>query len=98
MQFVCVRISYIVLRGRWCDVIVLKTHGPTNDDSDASKDRFSEDLEQVFFRFSKNHMKILLENVNAKFGREDISQLTVRNDSLHENSNLNCVITVNIPT
>lgn len=79
-------------RGRWCDIIVLKTRGPTKDDSDASKDRSYEDLQQVFVSFSKNHIKILLENFNAKFGREDISQLTIRNDILHKNSNLNCVI------
>ena len=80
MQFVCVRISYTVLRGRWFDIIFLKKHRPTKDDSDDSKDRSYEDLEQVFASFSKNHMKIPLDNFNAKFGREDISQLTVRNE------------------
>jgi hypothetical protein len=98
VQFVCDRMSYIVLRGRWCNITVLKTHGPTKDDSDDSKDRSYEDLEQVFVSFAKNHMKILLENLNAKFETEDLFQLTVRNDTLHENNKLNCVITVNFPT
>jgi len=90
--------SHIVLRGRWCDTVVLKTQGPNKVDSDGSKDRSYEDLEQVFISFVKNHVQILLENFNAKFGTEDIFQLSIRYDSLHENINLNCVITVNFPT
>ena len=31
-----------------------------------------EELEQVFYHFSKDHMKILLRDINAKLGREDI--------------------------
>jgi endonuclease/exonuclease/phosphatase family metal-dependent hydrolase len=34
-------------------------------------------------------MKILLENFNAKVGREDISKPTIGNESLQENSNDN---------
>jgi hypothetical protein len=68
--------SHIALRGRWCDIIVLKTHGPTKDDSDDSKDRSDEDLQQVLLSFAKNHTKIMLENFNSKFETEDIFQLT----------------------
>jgi hypothetical protein len=38
--------SYIILRGRWCDVI-LKVRGPTEDKTDM-KDNFCEELECVF--------------------------------------------------
>jgi hypothetical protein len=33
-------------------------------------------------------MEILLGDFNAKVGREDISKLTIRNESLHENIGL----------
>jgi hypothetical protein len=36
------------------------------------KDRFYEELEYVFDKFPKYHMKILLGDFNAKIGREDI--------------------------
>jgi hypothetical protein len=36
------------------------------------KDSFYEELERVFDKFSKYHMTILLGDVNAKVGREDI--------------------------
>jgi len=44
---------YIVLRGRWCNIIVLNVHAPSEDKSDFSKDSFYERLEQVFVHFSK---------------------------------------------
>jgi hypothetical protein len=36
--------SYIILRGRWCDIIILNVHAPTEDKIDDMKDRFYEPL------------------------------------------------------
>jgi hypothetical protein len=33
-EFVSDRMSYIILRGRWCDIIVLNVHAPTEDKTD----------------------------------------------------------------
>jgi hypothetical protein len=65
--------SYIILRGRWCNIIVLNVHAPTEDKVDNTKDRLYEEVEQVFDKFPRYHMKILLEDFNAKVRREDIS-------------------------
>ena len=48
VEFVSDRMSYIVLRGRWCNVIVLNVYAPTEETSDDSKDIFYKELEQVF--------------------------------------------------
>jgi exonuclease III len=80
--------SYIILRGRWCQVIVLKVHAPTEDKTDV-KDSFYEEVERVFDKFPKYHMKILLGDFNAKVGSEDIFKPTIGNESLHEISNGN---------
>jgi hypothetical protein len=40
--------SYITLRGRWCDIILLNVYAPTEDKDDDIKDSFYEELEQVF--------------------------------------------------
>jgi hypothetical protein len=45
--------SYIILRGRWCHVVVLNVHVPTEDKSDDVKDSFYEELERVFDKFHK---------------------------------------------
>jgi hypothetical protein len=58
MQFVSDRMSYIILRGRWCNIIVLNVHAPTEEKFDDIKDRFYEELEQVFDKLLKYHMKI----------------------------------------
>jgi exonuclease III len=75
--------SYIILRGRWCNIIVLNVHSPTEDKIDI-KDRFCEELEQVFDIFPKYHMKILLGDFNAKVGREDILKPTIGNEGLDD--------------
>jgi endonuclease/exonuclease/phosphatase family metal-dependent hydrolase len=60
--------SYIVLRGRSCNIIVLNAHAPTEEKNGDSKDSFYEELEQVFDHFPKYHMKILLGDFNAITG------------------------------
>ena len=42
VEFVSDRMSYIVLRGRWCNIIVLNMHAPSEEKSDNSKDSFCE--------------------------------------------------------
>jgi hypothetical protein len=70
VEFVCDRMSYIILRGRWCDIIVLNAHAPTESKFDDIKDSYYEELEGVFDQFPKYHMKILLGDFNAHFGWE----------------------------
>jgi len=84
-EFVSVRVSYmsVDLRGRWCNIIVLNVHAPSEEKIYDSKDSFYEDLERVFNHFPKYHMKILLGYFNAKVGREKIFKPTNGNDSLH---------------
>jgi exonuclease III len=55
-----------------CHIIVLNTDAPTEDKTNDVKNRFYEELECVFDKFPKYHMKILLGDFNAKVGREDI--------------------------
>jgi hypothetical protein len=71
-EFVSERMSYIILRGRWCHTIVLKVHAPKQDNNDEVKNSFYEELERVFDKFPKYHMKTLLGVFNTKVGREDI--------------------------
>jgi hypothetical protein len=44
--------SYRVLRGRWCDTVLLNMHAPSEEKSDDSKDSLYEELEQVFDFFA----------------------------------------------
>jgi hypothetical protein len=88
----------IILRGRWCHIIVLNVHDSTEYKTDDVKDSFYEELERVFDNFPKYHTKILLGDFSAKVGREDIFKLSIGNESSHEISNDNGVRLVNFAT
>jgi endonuclease/exonuclease/phosphatase family metal-dependent hydrolase len=90
--------SYITLKGHWCDIIVLNVHAPTEDKDDVIKDSFYEELEQVFDQFPRYNMKILLGDFNAKVGREDIFKPIIGDKSLHEANNDNGDRVVNFAT
>jgi hypothetical protein len=44
VEFVSDKMSYIILRGRWCNIIVPKVHAPTEGKIDDIKDRIYEEL------------------------------------------------------
>jgi exonuclease III len=90
--------SYITLKGHWCDIIVLNVYAPTEDKDDDIKESFYEELEQVFDQFPRYHMKILLGDFNAKVGRKDIFKPVIGNESLHKATNDNRVRVVNFET
>jgi hypothetical protein len=75
--------SYVILRGCWCDIIILNIHAPTEDKVDYMKDIFYKELERVFDKFPKYHMKMLL-HFSANLRRVDIFKARVGNESLHE--------------
>jgi exonuclease III len=53
VEFVSDRMSYITLKGHWCDIIVLNVHAPTEDKDGDIKDSFYEELEQAFHKFPR---------------------------------------------
>jgi hypothetical protein len=69
VEFISDRMSYIILIGRWCNIIVLNVHAPCEDKGDDVKDSFYEELGGVFDQFPR-YMKILLGDFNAKVGRK----------------------------
>jgi hypothetical protein len=44
VEFVSDTMSYIILRGPWCNIIVVNVHSPTEDKIDDIKDTFYEEL------------------------------------------------------
>ena len=91
VEFVSDRLSSIVLRGRWRNIIVVNVHATSEEKSDKSKDSFYQELEQLFDRFPKYHMKTLLGEFYAKVERENIFQPNIGQESLHQDGNDNGV-------
>jgi hypothetical protein len=84
VEFVSERMSYIILRGRWCNIIVVNVRAPCEYTSDGIKDSFYEEIGCAFDQFPSYDMKILLGDFNAKVGSEDIFKPTIGNESSHE--------------
>jgi hypothetical protein len=58
VEFVSDRMLYMILRGHWCNIIILNVHAPTEHKIDDVKVRFSKEIERVFDIFPKYHMKV----------------------------------------
>ena len=96
--FVTDRMSYIVLRGRRCNIIFLNVHAP-NEEKMMIQKKASLGIRAVFLnRIPKYHMKVLLGNFHAKVGRGNIFKPTIWNESLHQDSNDNGVRIANFVT
>jgi hypothetical protein len=76
--------TYIILGGCWCYIIILNVHDPTEGKIDDVKDSFYEKLECVFDKFPKHNTKILLREFNTRVVNKDIFKPTTGNESLHE--------------
>jgi hypothetical protein len=53
VEFISDRMSYIILRGRRCHIILLNVHAPTEDKTDNVKDSFYGKLERVLINSRK---------------------------------------------
>jgi hypothetical protein len=69
VQFVGDRMSYILLRGHWYHIIDLNIHAQTEIKADDVKDGFYKELEHVFDKFHKYHMKIVRFHCQSRQGR-----------------------------
>jgi exonuclease III len=84
VEFISDRMSYIILRGHWCNII-LNVHVSCEDKSDDVKDSFCEELGRVFDQFPRYNMKILLGDFNAKIDKEDIFKPTIKKQEFTQN-------------
>jgi hypothetical protein len=51
VEFISDGMLYIILRGHWCNIIVLNVHAPCEDKGDDGKDSLCEELGCVFDSF-----------------------------------------------
>jgi hypothetical protein len=98
VEFVSDTMSHITLRFRCCDIIVLNVQGPTKDKTVYVMESFYEELEYVFDKFPKYLIKILLQNLSAKVGKEDVFKQIIVNARLHKIRNDNGIRVANFAT
>ncbi|XP_008179458.1 craniofacial development protein 2-like [Acyrthosiphon pisum] len=90
------RICYIILKGKYFDIAVISCYGPTEEKEDKKKDKFYEELAEVYDRLPRHSIKIFLGNFNAKIGRETMYRPLIGKESHHEYSNDNGTRLINM--
>ena len=89
------RMSYVVMKGHWCNISDLNVHAPSEEKVMIQKIQKG----QIFYHFPKYHMKILLGDFNAKMGIGNIFKPTIRIESLlNQDSNDNGARIINFAT
>jgi len=68
VEFVSYRLSYIVLRGRWHNIIVVNVLAPSEEKSNESKDSFCEDLSRCSITSRNIIWKCYEETLIQKWG------------------------------
>ena len=76
-------------------VVNVYEYSLSEDKNDDIKDSFYEEIERFFDQLQVHHMKIHLDNFNAKVGLHNIFQTTIGNESVHTESNDNGIRLVN---
>jgi exonuclease III len=83
VEFISDRMSYIILRGRWCNIIFLNVHAPCEDKGDDVKDSFCEKLGRVFDQFPRYNMKYCwVISTRKKAGKISSNQQSEKRDSM----------------
>ena len=77
------RICKICIRGLYFNYNLICVHAPTEEKDDDEKDNFYEDLDQMYEQCPKRDVKIIIGDLNAKIGQEEICGLIAGKYSLH---------------
>ncbi|XP_039300566.1 craniofacial development protein 2-like [Nilaparvata lugens] len=89
------RIGVLRVRGRFFNLSIINCHAPTEEKPDEEKDTFYGDLERAYNACPKHDIKVLMGDMNAKIGREEIYKQQAGSHSLHNESNLNGIRLIN---
>ena len=83
VEFVSDRVSYTVLSGRWCNIIVLNVHAPSEEEGDDSKTVFMRNQSRYLINFLSTIRKFYYEILMQKRGDSILSrrQLGMSNDN-----------------
>lgn len=83
------RLCILRVKGKFFNMSLINIHAPTEDKVDEDKELFYEELENAYDSCRANDIKIVIGDINAKIGKEEIYQEYIGRFSLHEETNDN---------
>ena len=82
------RLCKLRIKGKFNYLSVISVHTPTEEKTDEEKGKFYEDLQVVHNKIPKHDIIIILGDLNAKIGKEDIYQNVAGKHTLRETSTM----------
>jgi endonuclease/exonuclease/phosphatase family metal-dependent hydrolase len=83
------RLCKLRIKGKFNNLSIISVNAPTEEKSDEEKEKFYEDLQIVLNKIPKHDIVIILGDLNAKIGKEEVYQNVAGKHMLHETSNRN---------
>ena len=83
------RICKLRVKGKFCNITLINIYAPMEDKEDETKEQFYEKLQRTQDRAPKHDVKIIIGNMNAKLGKEDVFSQVIGRHTLHNISNVN---------
>ncbi|XP_038106367.1 uncharacterized protein LOC119766064 [Culex quinquefasciatus] len=83
------RMCKLRIRGRFFNYSIINVHCPHEEKSDDEKEAFYATLEEVYDGCPRQDVKVIIGDMNARFGREEMYRPTIGPESLHSVTNDN---------
>jgi len=83
------RLCKIRIKSKYNNLTLISIYAPTEDKTEAEKEKFYDDLQTIFDRTPKSDTVIVLGDANAKLGKEDVYNEVSGKYTLHKLSNSN---------
>jgi hypothetical protein len=89
------RLCVLRVRGKFFNLSIINAHAPHNERPDEEKEVFYSLLENTYKKCPRHDVKIVIGDLNAQVGREEIFRPTIGRFSLHRESNENGLKLIN---
>jgi len=74
----------LTIKEQYFDITFVNGHAPTEEKTQEKKDEFYDNLEHTLNGIPRSRIRIVLEDFNAKLGKENIFRSMIGNHSLHD--------------